>query len=103
MGTAAFTGQSIPQSIPRASEMGEAAWVARVGGQTSQPGASVRTGCVHLALTNPHELGEAGLLTAAQAGVFASPALGRDGSSDPTMPSRGRTARTTAPLPSVLQ
>ena len=37
MGMAAFTGQSIPQSIPRASEMGEAAWMARVGGQTSQP------------------------------------------------------------------
>ena len=35
-----------------------------------------------------HELGEAGLLTSAQAGVFANPALGRDGSLDPTMPSK---------------
>ena len=78
-----LTGQSIPQSIPWASEIGEAVGVARVGGQTSRPGASVRTGCVHLALTNPHELWEAGLLTAPQAAVFASPTLGRDGSLDP--------------------
>ena len=91
MGMAAFTGQSIPQSMPWASEMGQAAQLAGGwggGGQTLQPGASLRTGCVHLALTNPHELGEVGLLTAAQAGVFASPARGRDGSLDSTTPSK---------------
>lgn len=91
MEMAAFTGQSIPQSMPWASEMGQAAQLAGGwggGGQTLQPGASLRTGCVHLALTNPHELGEVGLLTAAQAGVFASPARGRDGSLDSTTPSK---------------